>query len=241
VTNRRDPLEGLRGILLDIEGTTTPISFVHDVLFPDAREQIPAACASGDPAYADAIARLRVEHAEEKDAMPFGDGSAYALRLMDEDRKSTGLKALQGILWQRGYEAGRLRGRLFADTEPAIRAWRARGLDVRIFSSGSVLAQKLLFGHTEAGNLLPLLGGHYDTTTGSKKEAVSYERIAADWGVEPGRVLFLSDVVAELDAARSAGMRTGLMLRPGNAELGPDGANGHPTYETFVPLYAETA
>ena len=247
--DRLDPaavLAGARGLLFDIEGTTTPISFVHDVLFPDARAQLASACAQAaqDEDLSAAVRQLEQEHRAEGARIPFGDGSAYAASLMDEDRKSTGLKALQGILWQRGYEEGRLQGQLFDDAAPALRAFHEAGLSLRIFSSGSIRAQKLLFGHSEDGDLLPLLDGHFDTTTGSKKEADSYRTIAREWGLAPDTLVFFSDIVAELDAAREAGLRTVLMLRPGNAALGVDGSNGHPAaddgFGPFVSALSET-
>src|SRR5262245_45290439 len=131
-------------------------------------------------------------------------------RLMDTDAKTTGLKQLQGLIWQSGFESGELKAHVYEDVPPALTAWQAAGKDVRIYSSGSVQAQKLFFGHTVAGNLLPYFRGHYDTTTGPKKEAESYCKIGADFSFPTGEIRFLSDVVAELDAARAAGMQTGL-------------------------------
>ena len=222
----------MRGVLTDIEGTTTPISFVHEVLFPYARRRLEAACASGDPIFAAALAQLAAEHqAEQEDGKPdFGDGAPYAAWLMARDRKSTGLKALQGILWQSGYQNGELRGQVWPDVVAALARWQKRGVRARIFSSGSVLAQKLLFGHSDQGDLLPFFEGFHDTTTGPKGAAASYTAIAAAFALPPGEILFLSDVVAELDAARAAGMATGLLLRPGNQPAEP---NGHRSYSSF--------
>ena len=140
----------------------------------------------------------------------------YVLWLMDRDRKSTGLKSLQGKIWQRGYQEGILRAQVFPDVPPALERWHKAGLKVSIFSSGSVLAQKLLFGHSEAGDLTPFLAQYFDPTTGPKTAADSYRRIASGLAVPPARVLFISDVVAELDGARAADMRTLLNVRPGN-------------------------
>ena len=139
------------------------------------------------------------------------------MRLMDADVKATGLKQLQGLIWKSGFESGELKAHVYDDVPPALAAWNAAGKDMRIYSSGSVQAQKLFFGHTIAGDLLPHFRGHYDTTTGPKKEAASYQKIAAEFGLPPSEILFLSDVVAELDAARAAGMQTALVVRPGNA------------------------
>jgi len=232
---------GIRGVLTDIEGTTTPVAFVYEVLFPYAAERLGEAIgrAAGDPEVAAAVESLRREHREEerraRAGLPaFEDGLPYARHLMATDRKSTGLKALQGILWRAGYGDGSLRGEVFPDVPPALAAWRRAGVRLRIFSSGSVLAQQLLFSTTAHGDLTVHFEGFHDTTTGPKKEAGSYRAIAAAFGLEPGKILFLSDIVAELDAAREAGMGTGLLLRPGNAPVDEDG--GHPRYGDFSPL-----
>lgn len=225
---------GTRAVLTDIEGTTTPLSFVLDVLFPYARRRLDAACASGEPRFTEALSLLRQEHSQEKEPVPaFGDGAPYAHWLMDRDRKSTGLKRLQGILWEDGYRAGELRGQVWPDVADALRAWKEDGIRVRIFSSGSVLAQKLLFGHSDQGDLLPYFEGFHDTTTGPKQDPAAYASIAGSFGLPPGEILFLSDVTAELDAARAACLQTGLLLRPGNKPAEP---NGHPTYRSFAEL-----
>jgi enolase-phosphatase E1 len=152
---------------------------------------------------------------------------------MDRNSKSTGLKMLQGILWEDGYRAGELESQVWPDVAETLRSWKEHGIRVRVFSSGSVLAQKLLFGHSDQGDLLPYFEGFHDTTTGPKDRPAAYAAIAESFGLPPGEILFLSDVTAELDAARDAGLQTGLLLRPGNK---PAEANGHPTYRTFVEL-----
>ena len=144
------------------------------------------------------------------------------LALMDQDSKAPALKELQGHVWEDGYQTGELIGAVFADVRPALERWRESGIDVGIFSSGSVLAQKLLFGHSSAGDLTPLLRWHFDTAVGAKSDPDSYRRIAASIGHPPGDVLFVSDIVAELDAARTAGMQTALSVRPGNAPIAGD-------------------
>ena len=141
---------------------------------------------------------------------------AAVIQMMDDDVKATGLKQLQGVIWQSGFHSGELVAHIFEDVEPAIRAWNQQGLDVRIYSSGSIAAQKLFFGHTTKGNLLDQFQGHYDTTTGSKRETSSYRKIAADFGMPAEQILFISDVPEELEAARSAGMQVRLSVRPGN-------------------------
>jgi enolase-phosphatase E1 len=231
----------IEAVLTDIEGTTTSISFVYDVLFPYAAGRLDEYCSQTAPGagLAEALARLRQEHAEESareaSLPPFGNGAGYARRLMAEDRKSTGLKLLQGVIWEEGYRTGALRGHVFPDVPPALASWRAAGLRLRIFSSGSVRAQKLLFAHTEAGDLTPLFEGFHDTTTGPKREAASYTAIAEAYGLGAGEILFLSDVREELDAAAGAGMRTGMLVRPGNRPADP---GGHPVFRDFGEIPA---
>lgn len=230
---------GIRAVLTDIEGTTTSISFVYDVLFPYAEARLAGFCSQPDPSpeLAEALARLREEHAEEAtraaDVPGFGDGAPYARYLMKQDRKSTGLKMLQGLIWEEGYRAGELRGHVFPDVPLALAAWAGWGLRLRIFSSGSVRAQRLLFAHTEEGDLSRIFEGFHDTTTGPKQESASYRTIAGAFGLPPGEILFLSDVGGELDAAAAAGMRTGMLLRPGNR---PEDPGPHPTYRSFTDL-----
>lgn len=220
--------ERTRAILLDIEGTTTPIAFVHDVLFSYARDHVREFLDSNfdvDEVRAD-IALLRDEHAIEvsKGEQPpaFDETraesiAAYVAWLIARDRKSTGLKSLQGKIWRQGYRDGTLKSQVYADVAPAMERWRARGLNVSIFSSGSVLAQKLLFAHTDAGDLTPFIDSYFDTNVGKKNEAESYRRIAETMSVNTDEVTFVSDVIAELAAASEAGMSVLLSVRPGNA------------------------
>jgi enolase-phosphatase E1 len=227
---------GPRVVLLDIEGTTTPVRFVYDVLFPYARTGTAALLASD--ASHDLIAALRREHGADPDrSAPSWDSRhqhASALRyvewLMDRDRKSTALKELQGRVWERGFRDGTLRAEVYPDVPPALHRWRAAGRRIAIFSSGSVHAQKLLFAHTAAGDLTPLLDGYFDTTTGPKREAASYTRIAAQLAAAPADVLFVSDVAEELEAAAAAGMQVALCVREGDAEAA---AHGFPVIQTF--------
>lgn len=236
----RSTSTAFRAVLLDIEGTTTPISFVYDVLFPFAKARLEEACAraSESKEIEGAVALLRQEHAEEaasvaSSASPvpdFGDGSPYARYLMESDRKSTGLKRLQGLIWKEGYGSGELHGLVFDDVPGALRRWHHAGLRLRIFSSGSVLAQKLLFSTTTSGDLTEFFEGYHDTNTGPKKETRTYHAIAEAFELPCEEILFLSDVLAELDAAREAGMGTGLLTRPGNGDVG---SHAHPEYVDF--------
>ena len=230
---------GPRVVLLDVEGTTTPVDFVYRVLFPYAQARMAAflAAHASEPEVAADVAALRAEH--ERDCAagrtpPAWEAgpAAYTGWLTEQDRKLTALKSLQGRIWAEGFARGELRGQVYPDVPPALRRWTGAGRRVAIFSSGSVLAQKLLFGHSDQGDLSPLLSGYFDTTTGPKREASSYARIADALGTPPAEALFVSDVVAELDAARAAGFTTALAVR---AEPGPP-ANGHARITTFDAL-----
>lgn len=209
-----------RAILLDIEGTTTPIAFVHEVLFSYARthaKDFLSANINSAEVSAD-VALLREEHAVDvsNGHQPPDSIAAYVEWLIERDRKSTGLKSLQGKIWRQGYVDGSLKSQVYADVAPALERWRAQGLSINIFSSGSVLAQQLLFAHTEAGDLTKFIDNYFDTNVGKKGEAESYQRIAEALRLRADEILFISDVVAELDAATEAGMHTLLSIRPGN-------------------------
>ena len=223
---------GARAVLLDIEGTTTPIAFVHDVLFPFARARLSAFIK--EPRHAGVLEEVSAllgkehdgdvaagEHPPGWEARTVADAraslEAYLLWLMDRDRKSPGLKLLQGRIWEEGYRDGLLKGQVFPDVAPAIQRWRRAGLDVAIYSSGSVLAQRLLFESTSDGDLTGSISGFFDTAVGAKTAAGSYARIARIMTRQPAEIVFVSDVVTELSAARSAGLQTVLSIRPGNA------------------------
>jgi enolase-phosphatase E1 len=221
-------------VLLDVEGTTTPITFVHDVLFPYARARLNAHLRSraGEDELRGVLATLRVEWLEDAKAKleppPWAladlpAAARYLEWLMDRDRKSPGLKRLQGDIWRAGYRDGTLKGEVFPDVPPALKRWRAAGFDVAIYSSGSVAAQKMLFGTTAYGDLTSFLTGFFDTAVGPKVASDSYHRIASSSGWRPSQILFLSDAPLELEAARKAGCQALLTIRPGNqpANAGP--------------------
>lgn len=220
---------GWSAILLDIEGTTTPITFVHQILFPYARQRLGSFVSAHrrDPAVVEAVAWLQREHAADAASRanpptwpvePDQDALvAYLEWLMDRDRKSPGLKALQGLIWEEGYACGELRGLVFDEVPGAMRRWRTEGKTIAIYSSGSVLAQRRLFQTTPAGDLTTIIDGFFDTSVGAKVDRESYERIAAALDTAPGRILFVSDATAELSAARQAGCQVRLATRPGNA------------------------
>ena len=229
-----------RGILLDVEGTTSSISFVYDVLIAYAKEQVASFLAvhrDDETELKLAAAITAAAGAAQSPASIAADPTSAALAaidLMNRDLKATPLKTLQGMIWRSGFESGQLVAHVFDDVPPALAGWADSGLDVRIYSSGSIEAQQLFFRHTAAGDLTPHLRGHYDTTTGPKREPASYTRIAADMGLDPRQVLFVSDVGEELDAARSAGMATALAVRPGNREAG--GIYAHEPLASFAEI-----
>ncbi|PHS02593.1 MAG: acireductone synthase [Blastopirellula sp.] len=232
-----------KAILLDIEGTTSSVSFVYDVMFPFVRRELAGYLKSawGNEGLAPVLDMIAVDAgAADFASWSAGDADDAAKqlrvqteieRLMDGDIKATGLKQLQGKIWKSGFDSGELVADIFDDVPPALVKWNQQNLDVRIYSSGSIAAQKMFFGHTRQGDLLANFQGHYDTTTGGKKEAPSYQAIAADYPLAPSEILFLSDVVAELDAAQEAGMQTGLCLREGNKPVEP--GHGHAEITSF--------
>lgn len=223
----------VRAILTDIEGTTSSLSFVKDVLFPYSRARLAGYVRAH--AHVPAV-RALLDEAARVAGGPLSDEEAVAqlIRWLDEDKKVTPLKALQGLIWEDGYRSGAFRGHLYEDAVRNLRKWRDRGLRLYVFSSGSVLAQKLLFGHTEHGDLRPLFSGYFDTTIGGKREPAAYRAIAAQIGLGPGEILFLSDIREELDAARAAGVGTVWLVRDGTL----DAAAAHPQVRDFdaVPL-----
>ena len=226
----------IRAIVTDIEGTTSSIDFVRDVLFPYARKRLPAYVEThGDTP--------EVQHWLHEAAKEAGIIEAsrqeiieMLLRWIDEDRKSTALKALQGMIWKEGYEAGDYRAHVYPEVPARLRAWRAEGLKLYVYSSGSVPAQKLFFRYSEAGDLGPLFAGYFDTQTGPKRDATSYSAIAEAIDEQPAHILFLSDIVQELDAARAAGLQTGWLVR--DPALATPVAPAHPVYRDFDAITA---
>jgi enolase-phosphatase E1 len=217
-------------ILLDIEGTVSPLAFVHDVMFPYARQRAGAYIATHWGAAV--IAPLAHDAGVPSFDSP-AEAEAAVYRLMDADAKVTGLKQLQGMIWEEGFRSGELRSTLFDDVPQALEEWYQQGREIRIYSSGSIHAQKLFFAHTERGDLTRHFSGYYDTTTGSKRESTSYTAIAVDCGLPAEQILFVSDLMEELNAARNAGMMTALAIRPGNK---PQAESGHPAFHSFSEL-----
>jgi enolase-phosphatase E1 len=220
---------GVRAILLDIEGTTTSIAFVYEVLFPFARARLRRFLADGSrddgQAVREALTLLRAEwtaDAAGRRAVPVWSdevpesASAYLEWLMDRDVKSPALKRLQGLIWEGGYRTGELKGQVFSDVPRAFARWRDAQVTLAIYSSGSVLAQRLLFGATDQGDLTAFITAFFDTGVGAKRWPDSYRRISAELNRVAHEVLFVSDTPAELDAARAAGCQVLLAERPGN-------------------------
>ena len=201
-----------RAILTDIEGTTSSISFVKDVLFPYARRALPGFVAAhrDDPEVRRWLDVVATEHG----SICNDDVIVETLQgWIDQDRKHTALKALQGMIWKAGYRDADFTAHIYPDAAPALREWHAAGLPLYVYSSGSVPAQQLFFGHSDAGDLAPLVSDWFDTEIGGKREAGSYQRIAERIGLDAAQIVFLSDVVEELDAAREAGLQTVLVDR----------------------------
>ena len=218
----------IKAIVTDIEGTTSSLSFVKEILFPYARANL-----------ADYV-RLHAEEPPIKSlleatskelgvALDTEQAITQLIQWLDEDKKATPLKSLQGLIWEAGYKKGDFKGHVYQDAVDNLKNWKAKGLDLYIYSSGSVYAQKLLFEHTEYGDLTPLFSGYLDTLIGGKKERDSYLTIANQIGIPADQLLFLSDIKEELDAAKTAGFKTIGLTRDGL----PDSIGGHLQVSSF--------
>lgn len=197
----------LRAIVTDIEGTTSSLSFVKDVLFPYARQRLPEFIRThgNDPKV---MGLLQEAGAVAGRHLNMDQLIAQLIQWIDEDRKVTPLKTLQGLIWEAGYKQGDFRGHVYPEVEGCLKQWKSQGIDLYVYSSGSVQAQWLLFAHTKYGDLTPLFSGYFDTSIGHKRDVASYVTIAHAIELPPPAVLFLSDILEELDAARVAGMQT---------------------------------
>jgi enolase-phosphatase E1 len=207
----------IKAIVTDIEGTTSSLSFVKDVLFPYARAHIAEFVRDheGDPEVRQLLRDVSREAGRELDA---GQAIEQLVEWIDQDKKITPLKALQGLIWEEGYRKGAFTGHVYEDAERNLKAWKACGLGLYIYSSGSVQAQKLLFSHTDYGDLTPWFSGYFDTRIGGKREVDSYRRIKDELQLLPESLLFLSDIKEELDAARQAGFHTIWLVRDGKPD-----------------------
>jgi enolase-phosphatase E1 len=220
----------IKAILTDIEGTTSAVSFVFDVLFPYAKTHLPAFVRehADEPHVAAQLQAVRNDSAEP-------DANVdrvieILLQWIAEDRKATPLKSLQGMVWEQGYQAGQLKGHVYPDAVEALQRWHQEGYALYVYSSGSIQAQKLIFGCSEAGDLSGLFSGYFDTTSGPKREEGSYRSIASSIGHPAAAILFLSDIVEELDAAQQAGMATCGLARDGGV------LEGHTCVSSFASI-----
>jgi enolase-phosphatase E1 len=223
-------------VVTDIEGTTGSIAFVKDVLFPYAKEHLADFVArhAGDPEVEGAL----LDAADEAQ-QPQADRARILDILrgwMDEDRKVTSLKTLQGLIWAEGYEKTGLRGHVYPDAAAGLRRWHANGVKLYVYSSGSIAAQKLLFGNSTEGDLTPLFSGYFDTTIGSKTAEASYRAIADAIGMAPEDLLFLSDRDAELDAAANVNWQVAALVRP--QDMGPNASSHHRWFTSFDEIEA---
>lgn len=221
----------IKAIVTDIEGTTSSIDFVHQTLFPYAKLHL-RHFLRAQARRPEVAVQLHAVAAEEGRQLTLEDAVDVLERWMAEDRKATPLKALQGMVWAQGYAAGELIGHVYADAPVALRRWHDAGLQLYVYSSGSVEAQQLIFGHTEYGDLTPLFSGYYDTRVGAKREPAAYRAILADIGLRGEEVLFLSDIGEELDAAREAGLATTQLLRDAKVKPFPQ----HPAVSDFSEI-----
>lgn len=226
-----------RFILMDIEGTTTDIEFVHRVLFPYSQELLADFVRRDgqEPEVAGAIQDTQKTVLNE-DGLKINEEQAIGtlLRWISQDRKHTALKKLQGMIWREGYEQGAYRGHVYPDVPPALEQWKQAGIGLGIYSSGSVQAQKLLFGHSEVGDLTGYFSHYFDTNVGAKREVQSYKKIAEVLTLPPESILFLSDMEPELDAAQQAGFQTIQLVRPNTDE-----SVKHPIAHNFSQIHFE--
>lgn len=223
----------VKAIVTDIEGTTSSISFVKDVLFPYAAKHIPAYLRDH---HREAAVREILDDVAALAQIPRGNLEALIQQLLDwiaQDKKITPLKSLQGLVWEAGYRHGAYRAHVYSDAAAQLNAWHQQGLPLYVYSSGSIAAQKLFFEFSEAGNLLPLFSGHFDTTVGAKADTASYQRIREAIDLSAKSLLFLSDVEAELDAAATDGWQTCWLQRPEDMQPTQGSKGRHPIVHSF--------
>ncbi|HSX25813.1 MAG TPA: acireductone synthase [Chlamydiales bacterium] len=222
------PMGSVKAMLTDIEGTTTSISFVHDVLFPYAKKNV------GEYLYAhqmdEAVLQIVQEVKEMAKVESLDQVIGTLLSWMEQDKKLTPLKTLQGLMWDEGYRRGDFQGHLYEDAYLQMKGWKERGMPLYVYSSGSVHAQKLLFSHSNYGDITPFFSGYFDTKVGIKKESASYTAIAEKMGLAPEEVLFLTDSMDEVKAAKAVGMQTVLVCREGTS------ATGCPSVSSFYQI-----
>lgn len=249
-------LEGVKALIVDIEGTTTPIGFVKETLFPYAEENVESFLTKR---YDEEETKEDIKALQELAAKDKADGVEGVVEIpkegskediikavvnnvkwqMDKDRKTTALKQLQGHIWREGYKTGQIKAELFEDVGPALQQIVEEGVNVYVYSSGSIEAQKLLFGNTEEGDLLELFTDFFDTTIGDKKDPGSYKKIVEKIEVSPEEILFLTDMPEEATAASKAGLRSALVARDGNEELTEEHFQNFLVIESFGELFGD--
>lgn len=221
----------IKAIVTDIEGTTSSISFVHEVLFPYAREHL-AKFVRAHAEDSEVVSHLNAVRLEAGADLSLEDIIEQLLDWIAQDKKITSLKALQGMIWEAGYQNGDFTGHIHDDAVEYLRQWHAQGMRLYVFSSGSVKAQQLLFGFSDAGDLTSLFSGYFDTLIGNKRESVAYKAIASEIGLPAADILFLSDIKEELDAATSIGMQTVWLVRDSE----PDAIAAHSQVKDFSQI-----
>lgn len=221
----------VKAIVTDIEGTTSSLSFVKDVLFPYARAHLAdfVRAHAGAPEVSALLEDARKETGKNLDLEPLID---QFIQWLDEDKKVTPLKSLQGLIWEAGYRQADFKGHVYQDAVEKLKSWKAQGLALYVYSSGSVYAQKLLFGHSDYGDLTPLFSGYFDTYIGGKRDKTSYDNIAQQLAIPPEQLLFLSDIQEELNAAKAAGFQTFWLTR----EHTPDPQAPHQQVGSFEQI-----
>ncbi|WP_367155813.1 acireductone synthase [Methylomonas sp. HYX-M1] len=224
----------IEAIVTDIEGTTSSLSFVKDVLFPYARAKIPAYLQqhADQPEVRQVLKEVDQIAGESLD---LSRQTQQFIAWMDQDQKITPLKSLQGMVWRDGYRQGAFKGHVYPDAAKQLQTWKQAGLALYVYSSGSVEAQKLLFGYSEFGDLTPLFSDYFDTRIGGKREAASYRAIAGRIGLPADRILFLSDIEAELDAARAANLQTYWLVRGQSVNIDAS----HPQAVDFAGIHLQ--
>ncbi len=223
----------IQAIVTDIEGTTTSVAFVYDVLFPYFSEKLAELPKLKDqPEVAACFESIKAQLSKGAHADPSDSDVLQQLQeWIDADKKETALKTLQGIVWKHAYEQGEIKGHVYDDVPGALKQWQQEGITLAVYSSGSVAAQKLLFSYSEHGDLSPCFTYYFDTNIGHKRESASYRNIQQTLELPADTILFLSDIEAELDAAREAGFQTLQLLRPGNEK-----SQRHPGVENFSTI-----
>jgi enolase-phosphatase E1 len=225
-------LNPVDAIVTDIEGTTTSISFVHDTLFPYAKQHVQEYVETHEN---EPNVRKILKEVQELASVSSEEVVSTLLTWMEQDKKITPLKTLQGLMWEDGYRRGAFQGHVYEDAYEQMKQWKGQGIPLYVYSSGSVFAQNLLFSHSTHGDMSPLFSNYFDTKIGGKKESASYRTIAEKIGIAPEQILFLSDSIDELNAAREVGIQTILLCRDDEPSKNCDHPSVTSFYEISIP------